>query len=218
MPHAPRALCRGTRWIGSGPPADERNLERRSRFLSLLRGSVFVAALVLGANLALAANATWQVAIDVRNTRVNLVVVPEPDALVVTLLGGATLLLRRLNVLYTSVSFSGTSGIYKSNDTGLTWSRVSSAEMDSLIGNANNTNVEIAVGNSNNVYVGAINNGQLAGLFTVPLTPGASNDTYALSKARPVGPSLSPATANKPGDFAVARLRSVRPILNPQSP
>lgn len=37
----------------------------------------------------------------------------------------------------------------------------------------------------------------------IPLTAGASNDTFASGKARPVGPTLSPATVTKPDPFAV---------------
>jgi photosystem II stability/assembly factor-like uncharacterized protein len=73
-----------------------------------------------------------------------------------------------LNVLYTNVwigGSGGTSGIFKSTDMGATWSRVSDAAMNSLLDSTQNTNVEIAVGNANNVYAGVINNGQLAGLF-----------------------------------------------------
>ena len=58
----------------------------------------------------------------------------------------------------------GVNGIYKSTDTGASWSRVSSASMDAILFD-NTSNVEIAVGASDNVYVAIANSGQLAGLF-----------------------------------------------------
>ncbi|MCI0684277.1 MAG: autotransporter-associated beta strand repeat-containing protein [Gemmataceae bacterium] len=78
------------------------------------------------------------------------------------------------NVLYTSVVFSavvgGQVGVYKSTDTGATWTKVSNAAMDALIdnGTTNRTgtsNLEIAVGSNNNVYVGIVNSGRAAGIF-----------------------------------------------------
>lgn len=50
--------------------------------------------------------------------------------------------------LYTN---AGTAGIYCSTNTGQTWTKVSSAEMDGLIAQADN--VKIGAGRSNNVYV-----------------------------------------------------------------
>lgn len=72
-------------------------------------------------------------------------------------------------VLYTSVKFAGASnGVYKSTNTGATWSLVGSPAMNALIldsGSITTSNVEFAVGNSNNVFAGIVNNGRLAGLF-----------------------------------------------------
>jgi hypothetical protein len=73
-------------------------------------------------------------------------------------------------VLYTNITFANTcsgssNGIYKSTDTGLSWSKVSDAAMDALILDGTTNNVEIAVGSSGNVYVAIINNGALTGLY-----------------------------------------------------
>ena len=73
------------------------------------------------------------------------------------------------SVLYTSAVYASGAGIYKSTDTGLTWTKVSNAAMDALIDNGVNgtgtSNIEISVGRQNNVYVGIMNGGALAGLF-----------------------------------------------------
>jgi len=77
-------------------------------------------------------------------------------------------------VIYTVMNFAsylgGTNGIYRSSDTGATWSKVSTAEMDALIisgGGSGTNNVEIAVGNGGSVFVAIINSGQLrnGGIF-----------------------------------------------------
>jgi hypothetical protein len=61
---------------------------------------------------------------------------------------------------------SGTNnGIYKSTDTGATWSKVSDATIDALFTDAAIENAKIAVGSSGEVYAGIVNDGQLAGLF-----------------------------------------------------
>jgi photosystem II stability/assembly factor-like uncharacterized protein len=72
------------------------------------------------------------------------------------------------NRLFTSainaVPFGGLNGVYRSLDTGATWTKVSNAAMDALLLN-NTTNVEFAVGKNNNVYCAIANAGRLAGLF-----------------------------------------------------
>ena len=70
--------------------------------------------------------------------------------------------------LFTSIVFAnlvgGVNGVYRSDDTGATWTKVSNAAMDALLTNATN-NVEFAVGKNNNVYAAIANTGRLAGLF-----------------------------------------------------
>jgi hypothetical protein len=68
-------------------------------------------------------------------------------------------------ILYTSMIYAdaagGTNGIYKSSDTGATWTKVSSAAMDALLISGTTSNVEISVGNSGAVNVAILNSGQL---------------------------------------------------------
>lgn len=73
--------------------------------------------------------------------------------------------------LFTSVVFAnlagGQNGVYRSTDTGATWTKVSNAAMDALLvsGGANGTsNVEFAVRGAN-VYAALTNAGRLSGLF-----------------------------------------------------
>lgn len=70
-------------------------------------------------------------------------------------------------VLYTSIifAFGLSNGIYKSTNTGATWTKVSNATVDATFNDSTTSNVEISVGTSNNVYAGVINNGQISGLF-----------------------------------------------------
>ena len=68
------------------------------------------------------------------------------------------------NILYTTVFGGSADGIYKSTNRGANWTRVSSPAINSLIGQTT-SNMELAVGRHNNVYVGIINQGQLTGLF-----------------------------------------------------
>jgi hypothetical protein len=63
-------------------------------------------------------------------------------------------------ILYTN---AGTSGIYKSIDTGVTWTKVSDAAIDADLVGAGN--LELAVGNSNNVYLAIVRGGRLADLY-----------------------------------------------------
>ena len=74
------------------------------------------------------------------------------------------------DILYTSMVFadqntSGINGVYKSSDGGATWARVSNATMDALIMSSGTSNLELAVGQADNVYAAIINFGNLAGLF-----------------------------------------------------
>lgn len=72
-------------------------------------------------------------------------------------------------VLYASIvsapNCGGTSGIYKSIDTGASWSKISDAAIDATLVDAGGTHVEISVGNNDNVFVGIATGGRLAGVF-----------------------------------------------------
>jgi photosystem II stability/assembly factor-like uncharacterized protein len=59
---------------------------------------------------------------------------------------------------------AGTAGIFRSTDIGATWTKVSNAAIDGLL-QTSISNVKIAVGSGNNVYVAIATFGQLAGLF-----------------------------------------------------
>lgn len=68
-------------------------------------------------------------------------------------------------VLYTSIVSSSTgNGVYKSADTGATWTKVSSAAIDAFI-TTNVSNLEITVGKQNNVFIGIVQNGNPVGFF-----------------------------------------------------
>ncbi len=73
-----------------------------------------------------------------------------------------------VGTLYTSTVFSnfvgGQNGVYKSTDAGETWSRVSDPVMEALI-TGDTSNIELAVGRSNNLFAAIINTGRLDGLF-----------------------------------------------------
>jgi len=88
-------------------------------------------------------------------------------------------------ILYAAVrdaevcTVSGVNGIYRSADTGATWTRVSSAAMDALMTEAvAPRNTRIAVGASGQVFVAIVNgSGQLSGLFRSPASPGSGTWT-----------------------------------------
>ncbi len=67
--------------------------------------------------------------------------------------------------LFTNVDFAGSrNGIYRSDDTGATWTRVSSPAMNALLAGTI-FNVELAVGRHDEVYCAIVGSGQLAGIF-----------------------------------------------------
>lgn len=74
-------------------------------------------------------------------------------------------------VLYTAIRdgavCTGTNGLYRSADTGATWTKVSSGALDTALSDASDpSNARIAVGESGQVYVAvAGSNGELSGLF-----------------------------------------------------
>ncbi|HEY2104362.1 MAG TPA: hypothetical protein VGH29_01175, partial [Candidatus Binataceae bacterium] len=67
-----------------------------------------------------------------------------------------------LNV--TPCTSGGTSGLYKSTNSGATWNLVSDATMNGQFTDKT-VNSRIAVGANDNVYIGIVNSGELAGLF-----------------------------------------------------
>lgn len=74
------------------------------------------------------------------------------------------------SVLYTATKYASPDGVYRSADTGATWGKVSSSDMDSKITN-DTSNIEISVGlNTSAVNAGILNNGQLrnGGIFQSP--------------------------------------------------
>ncbi len=58
---------------------------------------------------------------------------------------------------------AGASGLFRSDDTGQTWAKISDASLDSLMADADN--VKIAVGRAGNVYVAVDVKGMLTGIF-----------------------------------------------------
>jgi hypothetical protein len=74
----------------------------------------------------------------------------------------------RPNRLFTNIDFAnligGVNGIYRSENTGATWTRVSSPAMNALLAGTV-FNVEMAVGRHNNVYCAIVGTGALIGVF-----------------------------------------------------
>ena len=92
-------------------------------------------------------------------------------------------------LVYTVINYAdfngGINGIYRSTDTGATWSKVSTPEMDSLIisgGSGGTSNVQIAVGDGGSVFVAILNAGQLRGGGTYYSPTGDSNTFVAMDK------------------------------------
>ncbi|MCX7554705.1 hypothetical protein OS175_12515 [Marinicella sp. S1101] len=74
------------------------------------------------------------------------------------------------SILYASIvratsDCGGTTGIYKSTDTGTSWTKISDAAIDSELVDSTGTHVEIAVGENNNVFIGIAANGSHSGMF-----------------------------------------------------
>lgn len=59
---------------------------------------------------------------------------------------------------------AGTYGIYRSDDVGATWKKISNSSIDKLL-NGNTENIKLVVGVQNGVYVAIANSGHLTGLF-----------------------------------------------------
>jgi len=55
--------------------------------------------------------------------------------------------------------------VYRSDDTGETWTPISSPEMESLLASENISTIELAVGRANNIFVGICIGGRLAALY-----------------------------------------------------
>ena len=73
-------------------------------------------------------------------------------------------------ILYTVIkdasACGGVNGVYKSTNTGATWTKVSNSTMDALMATDSTfSNARIAVGASGQIYAGIIVSGALAGLF-----------------------------------------------------
>jgi hypothetical protein len=75
----------------------------------------------------------------------------------------------RPNRLFTSMVYAdevgGKNGIYRTNDYGGTWTKVSTPAVDAFLLSGATVNVEFSVGRHNNVYVAIVNNFVLAAIF-----------------------------------------------------
>ncbi len=70
-------------------------------------------------------------------------------------------------------SFGGLNGLYRSIDSGATWTKISNAAIDALFSNAT-SNLEFGVGPAGSVFVIIVNSGTAAGVFR----SGNSGDTW----------------------------------------
>jgi hypothetical protein len=105
-----------------------------------------------------------------------------PGGVAFDLVGDSTKL-NRLFVPITSAT-GGPNGLYRSDDTGASWTKVSDAALDAQLAGAP-TNVELTVGKHNNVYVAVARGGRLSSVFrsgdggdtwtamSIPITPAA---------------------------------------------
>lgn len=115
------------------------------------------------------------------------------------------------NVFYANMQYAassgGTDGIYKTSNAGASWTKVSTAAMDSTLDPVGTpaVNIKIAVGRANNVFVAASDNATLSGMYYSPdggltwQTMGApsASDGNATNGAFPGGKPAAP--QNAPG-------------------
>ncbi len=103
-----------------------------------------------------------------------------------------------LYTLYTGITYGSlcspgfTNGIFKSTDTGATWTKVSSAAMDALIVDGVTNNIEIAA-DGQGVFANIVQNGQTAGIFY-----SADGGTTWTAMDRPLTPEGSPVSITSP--------------------
>jgi len=74
-----------------------------------------------------------------------------------------------LNVIYTALTqadtVGGVNGVYRSTNSGATWTRVSNATMEALIDSGDTSNMRMSVSAQGVFYIGILNNGRLSGVF-----------------------------------------------------
>ena len=115
------------------------------------------------------------------------------------------------NILYTSVVFAdvfgGQNGVFRSDDMGATWTRISNAAIEALTLSGATSNLEISVGAAGVVYVTINNQGQLAGVFRS--ADGGQTfvqmDTPSTNEGGDVGinpRAKGPGAGSAPGDIA----------------